>query len=54
MLHGYILGVLTHTTTWNQHWGGGDETLTVPAPLTDAATIQELSFWSLDYRIKNA
>ena len=22
----YILGVLTHTTTWDQHWGG-DETL---------------------------
>ena len=27
---------------------------TVPAPLTDAATIQELSFWGPDYRIKNA
>ena len=25
-LRGYILGVLTHTTTWDQHWGG-DETL---------------------------
>ena len=23
---GYILGVLTHTTAYNQHWGG-DETL---------------------------
>ena len=22
----YILGVLTHTTAWKQHWGG-DETL---------------------------
>ena len=26
---------------------------TVPAPWTDAATIQELSFWGPDYRIKN-
>ena len=26
-LHGYILGVLTHPTAWDQHWGG-DETLT--------------------------
>ena len=25
-LRGYILGVLTHTTAWDQHWGG-DETL---------------------------
>ena len=25
-LCGYILGVLTHTTAWDQHWGG-DETL---------------------------
>ena len=25
----------------------------VLAPLTDAATIKELSFWGLDYRIKN-
>ena len=23
---GYILGALTHTTAWNQHWGG-DEAL---------------------------
>ena len=22
LLHGYILGVLTHTTAWDQHWGG--------------------------------
>ena len=27
--------------------------ITVPAPLTDAATIQELSFWGPDYHIKN-
>ena len=26
LLYGYILGVLTHTTAWDQHWGG-DETL---------------------------
>ena len=26
LLHGYILGVLTHTTAWDQHWGD-DETL---------------------------
>ena len=25
-LRGYILGVLTHTTAWDRHWGG-DETL---------------------------
>ena len=25
-LHGYILGVLMHTTAWDRHWGG-DETL---------------------------
>ena len=25
-LPGYILGVLTHTTAWDRHWGG-DETL---------------------------
>ena len=25
-LRGYILSVLTHTTAWDQHWGG-DETL---------------------------
>ena len=25
-LHGYILGVLTHTTAWDRLWGG-DETL---------------------------
>ena len=23
-LCGYILGVLTHTTTWDQHWGGNE------------------------------
>ena len=23
-LRGYILGVLTHTTTWDQHWGGDE------------------------------
>ena len=23
LLRGYILGVLTHTTAWEQHWGGG-------------------------------
>ena len=23
-LHGYILGVLTHTTAWNLHWGGNE------------------------------
>ena len=22
-LRGYILGVLTHTTAWDRHWGGG-------------------------------
>ena len=27
---------------------------TVPAPLTDQATIQELPFWGPDYHIKNA
>ena len=26
LLRGYILGVLTHTTAWDQNWGG-DETL---------------------------
>ena len=26
LLRWYILGVLTHTTAWDQHWGG-DETL---------------------------
>ena len=25
-LRGYILGVLTHTTAWDRHWGG-DKTL---------------------------
>ena len=25
-LRGYILGVLTHTTAWDSHWGG-DKTL---------------------------
>ena len=25
LLHGYILGVLTHTTTWDQHWGGDEK-----------------------------
>ena len=29
-----------------------DCSVTVPAPLTDAATIQELSFWGLDYLTK--
>ena len=23
-LPGYILGVLTHTTAWDQNWGGGE------------------------------
>ena len=27
-LRGYILGVLTHTTAWDQNWGG-DGTLTM-------------------------
>ena len=26
LLRGYILGVLTHTTAWDRHWGG-DKTL---------------------------
>ena len=26
LLREYILGVLTHTTAWDQHWGG-DKTL---------------------------
>ena len=24
LLRGYILGVLTHTTAWDQHWGGDE------------------------------
>ena len=26
LLHGYILGMLTHTTAWDQHWGGDEIT----------------------------
>ena len=46
-LRGYILCVLTHTTAWDQHWGG-DEHLKDPRGLK----VTQNAYFSLMTRIK--